>query len=118
MNMVTDGIPEDQWENVATNVLITQAMFGENPGMLEYGHGAATPDGSPIQMMGDFNVLLSANTGTAPTTGLVVSSTADAAATSTPSLTPVNATSGALTGKSAASVWVAAFVGVVGFLLF
>jgi plastocyanin len=117
MGMSTEGIPEDQWENVATNVLVTQAMFGANPGMLEYGHGAATPDGSPITMLGDLNVLLSANYGTPPT-NLVVSSSTGAAATSTPSLTPVNATSGALSGKSAASVWVAAFVGVVGFLLF
>jgi plastocyanin len=121
MGMSLDGIPESAYEDVAANILVTQSMFAANPNMLETGMGATTPDGSPVVIPPEVNVLLSNTTGAAPTTvaaGVTPSTVAPAA---TGSLAPVNAQYGGSqyggASRSGAGVWVAAVIGVAGWLL-
>jgi plastocyanin/phage tail protein X len=117
MGMSLDGIPQSAYQEVAANVLVTQAIYAANPGMLETGNGAATPDGSPLMIPSQLNVLLSNTSDAAPTTlaaGVTPSTVAAAAATS--SLTPVNAQYGGAS-RSSVGVWVAAVIGVAGWLL-
>lgn len=116
MGMSLDGVPESAYADVAANVLFTQANFAANPGMLETGNGAATPDGSPVKIVADLNVLLSNTSGATPTTlaqGATPSTTPAAAISS---LTPVNAQYNAAS-RSSASVWVAAVISIAGWLL-
>ena len=123
MNMSLDGIPESSYADVAANVLFTQASFAANPGMME-SNGAQTPDSSPIAIPADFNVLLSNIALTAPTStsaeaGATASSSRPAASV-TGSLVPVNAVdspNSAFSGKQGAGLWIAAVVGVAGWLL-
>jgi len=116
MGMSLQGVPESSYEDVAANVLFTQATFVANPGMMETGLGATTPDGSPIQIPSGVNVLLSNTSSAAPTTTAAAEvDTTTAASTPTGSVTPVQAYSGA--SKSSASIWVAAVVGIAGWLL-
>jgi plastocyanin len=118
MAMSLDGIPESAYADVAANVLFTQATFAANEGMLETGRGATTPDGSPV-MVPDLNVLLSNTNGAAPTTpGAEFSASVSAplAAATSDSVTPLNAY-GNGASKSSAGVWVAAVVGIAGWLL-
>jgi plastocyanin len=119
MGISVDGIPEDQYPEVAANILFTQANFAANPGMLETGLGATNPDGSPVLIMSDLNVLLSNSNGVAPTSvNAGAASTTAAADTATRSLTPVNASGyGNGASKSSVGMWVAAVVGVAGWLL-
>jgi plastocyanin len=116
MGMSLDGIPESAYMDVAANILSTQSMFAANPHMLETGMGATTPDGSPVVIPPEVNVLLSNTNGTAPTTVATGVTPSTVAAAATGSLTPVNAQySGA--SRSSAGVWVAAVIGVAGWLL-
>lgn len=116
MGMSLDGIPESAYPDVAANVLFTQANFAANPGMLETGNGAATPDGSPVRIVADLNVLLSNTSGAVPTTLAQGATPSTAPAVATGSLTPVNAQYSAAS-RSSAGVWVAAVIGVAGWLL-
>jgi plastocyanin len=116
MGMSLDGIPESAYQDVAANVLFTQANFAANPGMLETGLGATTPDGSPVKILSDLNVLLSNTSGAAPTTVAQGATPSTAAATTTGSLTPVNAQYNAAS-RSSVGVWVTAVIGVAGWLL-
>jgi plastocyanin len=116
MGMSLDGIPESAYADVAANVLFTQANFAANPGMLETGNGAATPDGSPVRIVADMNVLLSNTDGAIPTTLAQGATPSTAPAVATGSLPPVNAQYNAAS-RSGAGVWVAAVIGVAGWLL-
>jgi plastocyanin len=81
-------IPADQYVNVAQNTIWTRANLAANPGMQEFQHGAATPDGSPIKIVGDLNTLLAST--------IEVSNTTQSAPTPDASTTTTPATSGAL----------------------
>lgn len=115
MGMSLDGIPESAYADVAANVLFTQATFAANPGMMETGLGATNPDGSPVMILPDLNVLLSNSNGAAPTTPGAGASSAPVASP-TASLTPVNAV-GNGASRTGAGIWVAAVVGIAGWLL-
>jgi hypothetical protein len=125
MGMSLQGIPQSQYEQVAANVLFTQANFAANPGMLESNQGAYNPDGSPIQIVSGLNALLSETSAT-PSSVPSVSASASASVSgdgygygpsSTGSVTPVNAAaSGALSTRSV-SVWAAGIVAIAGWFL-
>jgi hypothetical protein len=119
--MSVDDIPEEAYMDLAKNIIWTRAMFAANPGTLE-ANSAATPDGSPLKVVGDLNALLTATTqdpgansvppgtptGPIPSPSAVASQLANANANYTP------------TGagfRTSAPVWVAAFVGAVSYLV-
>jgi len=116
MGMSLQGIPQNQYEQVAANVLFTQANFAANPGMLESGQGAYNPDGSPVQIVSGLNTLLSNGTVASVSTDASTSTQSAAGAYPTTSSTPVNAYSGALSTRSVGT-WVAVVAGVAGWLL-
>ncbi|KAG8767390.1 hypothetical protein FRC15_005714 [Serendipita sp. 397] len=117
MNISLDGIPESAYADVAANVLYTQGTMAVNPGMLE-SEGASNPDGSPVKLLPDLNVLLSSTAASpsSPVGGGSATVTSDPS-TLTP-LTPANAAdNGALSGKGINGVWITAVVGIAGWLL-
>lgn len=114
-----DGIPEEAYSDVAANVIWTRAMFGANPGTLETNKGAATPDGSPVTLVEDLSILLSATN-------------QDPNAANQPAGTPTgalpnpseaaeelaaNAESDSGASKNIVGFWVAAVVGVASWIL-
>ncbi|KAG8808348.1 hypothetical protein FRC17_003999, partial [Serendipita sp. 399] len=118
MNISLDGVPEEAYADLAANVLYTQGTMAVNPGMLE-SEGASNPDGSPVQLLPDLNVLLS-STAASPSSPIIGGGSATV--TSDPStltpFTPANASeNGSLRGAASGGVWIAAVVGVVGWLL-
>ena len=119
LTMSLDGIPESAYPDVAANVLFTQATFAANAGMMETGLGATNPDGSPVMIASDLNVLLSNTDAVAPTTpgAAFTASPSATGAAATGSLTPVNAYGANGASKSTVGVWVAAVVGIAGWLL-
>lgn len=113
-NIDISSIPESAYTDLAANVMWSRANFAANPGMLELDQGAATPDGSPIKIIGDLNTLLSA-TNQDPN-----------AAVNPPAGTPTGAlpnpenVSEALYGSASHNVvgfWVAALVGLASWML-
>lgn len=110
-----EGMDEAQITEVINNVIFTRAVYGANPGMLEFDHGAASPDGSPIMIPQGLNVLLSNTAQNAPAT-TITGATGIAAPSGTEALVaPLS--NGAFSVKGGASMWAAAFVGVLGWLL-
>lgn len=116
-NLNIDDIPESSHMDLAQNIVWSRAMFAANPGSLE-ANSAQTPDGSPIKIVGDLNTFLASTsqdppsnvpqgtpTGTVPVASEVASQLANA-----------DASTGA-GFKTSASVWVAAFIGAVSYLV-
>lgn len=109
------GFSESQITEIVSNVMFTRAVYGANPGMLDFNQGAATPDGSPIMIPQGLNVLLSNTAANAPAT--TIPATAIATPTGTGTIVAPLAQGGAFSIKGGVSVWAAAFVGALGYLL-
>jgi hypothetical protein len=113
-----DSIPEDSHMDLAQNIIWSRAMFAANPGALE-ANSAATPDGSPLKIVGDLNTLLSA-TNQDPNQASVPAGTPTGSVPVPSAAASELAQSQGKTGagfKTSAPVWVVAFVGVVSYLV-
>jgi len=109
------GVPETEYNNLATNVVWTRAMLAANPGTIENGRGAATPDGSPLSLVGDLNTFLSATTNDPNAVAAPNGSATGELPNPSQVAAELEATSGA--SHTTVGVWVAALVGAASFFL-
>jgi len=114
-DMSMDGVPESSYMNMAQNIIWSRAMFAANPGAME-ANSATTSDGSPIKIVGDLNSFLASTSQDPPASVPQGTPTGSVPVASdvAPSLSATKASAGF---KTSASVWVAAFVGAVSYLV-
>ena len=114
-NINIDDIPEASHMDLAQNIIWNRAMFAANPGTIEAG-SAKTPDGSPLTFVGDLNTLLSA-TSQVPSSNVPKGTpTGSVPAASAVASQIAHTTTGA-GFKTSVSVWMAAFIGAVSYLV-
>jgi len=109
-NIILEGIPEDQYVNVATNTMYTRAFLAANPTMMETGLGAVNVDGSPIVIPDDVSGLIAQSANTNSDSEAPANAAESAPAPSTSSTSGAPSTVASAVGVSFVALLVTSFM--------